>query len=678
MITRTPKRQEIVSFVLCALAAAPAAALGSACAYGDQVTTGAQGSVGSGGGSGGEGGAGAGEVGGASNSSSSAASGTGGGDVKCKSDGDCMAHPAGPVCDTETGDCVGCLPANDTCPTAQFCDPAVKACAPGCKDDADCAEGAAARCDVAAHACVECLADADCAPGTICIGAACVPGCSPTQDCQPGFTCCGSTCFDLLNDVEHCGDCLNPCETPAHASVSCNMGACQMGACDAAWGNCDFDFANGCEWNVLQDGACLCSPGAFQICYTGPLGTLGVGPCKAGIQFCEPSGAAWGPCNGQVVPVSEVCANNVDEDCNGAKDDPPDYDGDGWTACQGDCCDLAGGCADPAHVNPGAFEVVGNGVNDDCDASTSDAVAPAACSTLQDFSAVTAIDVAKAMELCRFTTQSPQLPDKKWGVITAQHLLANGNVPSNAQLIDMQNYQTAILTNYGTGGIVPKKGPTMAGISTGRMRDAGDPDYMPPNGGYEFGYDSTPPAAYLAAHGGSLPSSAGCSGACPAGSGASDPVNIRLKIRVPTNAQSFSYDFRFVSAEYWTWTCTTFNDFFLALLQTSAPGIPADKNISFDSKNNPVSVNNGFFDVCVPKGCYDCPAGDAPLNGTGMELGNTGGATKWLTTDAPVAPGETMQLELMIFDVTDNVLDSLALLDNFRWNLTPAVVETHE
>ena len=60
-----------------------------------------------------------------------------------------------------------------------------------------------------------------------------------------------------------------------------------------------------------------------------------------------------------------------------------------------------------------------------------------------------------------------------------------------------------------------------------------------------------------------------------------------------------------------------------------------------------------------------------------MEIGSTGGATTWLTTDAPVVPGETIQLELMLFDVSDGILDSVVLLDNFRWGLQPAVVNTH-
>jgi hypothetical protein len=72
-----------------------------------------------------------------------------------------------------------------------------------------------------------------------------------------------------------------------------------------------------------------------------------------------------------------------------------------------------------------------------------------------------------------------------------------------------------------------------------------------------------------------------------------------------------------------------------------------------------------------------CPGGPAELAGTGFgdrEVygyceGETlgGGATGWLTTQAPVQPGETITLELMIADTGDAILDSSILLDNFRW-----------
>ena len=47
---------------------------------------------------------------------------------------------------------------------------------------------------------------------------------------------------------------------------------------------------------------------------------------------------------------------------------------------------------------------------------------------------------------------------------------------------------------------MPEIGTTMAGISSGRMRDAGDAGYVAPNSGSNPGSTSTPPATYLAAH----------------------------------------------------------------------------------------------------------------------------------------------------------------------------------
>ena len=56
------------------------------------------------------------------------------------------------------------------------------------------------------------------------------------------------------------------------------------------------------------------------------------------------AGTSWGLCTGFVVPVQEVCGNSLDEDCNGTPDDVPDIDGDGWTRCDGDCCEDAAEC----------------------------------------------------------------------------------------------------------------------------------------------------------------------------------------------------------------------------------------------------------------------------------------------------------------------------------------------
>ncbi|HRI65527.1 MAG TPA: choice-of-anchor L domain-containing protein, partial [Polyangium sp.] len=435
---------------------------------------------------------------------------------------------------------------------------------------------------------------------------------------------------------------------------------------------------NGCEWNVLQDGACLCEPGMTRPCYQGGPNTEGTGPCVGGTQTCDVSGTSWGACVGQVLPRAEICANMIDEDCNGVVDDSEDADADGWPRCSGDCCDsLLDGCDTPALVNPGAYEFVGNGVDDDCDAATSETMPPPPCSTVAKYTGVSSLDVAQAIGLCQTTTLNPPLPQRKWGLTYAGILFPDGTNPTLGQMVTILNRQLAVLTDYGTGGIVPREGATMLGLSTGYMRDTGDPN-CPAEPDTNNNLTSFPPASYLAAHGGVLPGSNGCNSACPSGTGANDATNIRYRIRVPTNAKSFSYQFKFVSYEYWMYSCQTYNDYFLALLQTTAPGIPADKNISFDELMNPVSVNNGFFDVCKPKGCYTCPAGYTELAGTGMEQQNFGGGTKWLTTEAPVIPGETIQVEFMIFDVSDNWLDSVVLIDNFKWGQSTAVVNTHD
>jgi hypothetical protein len=63
----------------------------------------------------------------------------------------------------------------------------------------------------------------------------------------------------------------------------------------------------------MVDEGCTCVNGSTQSCYTGPMGTQGVGPCTAGTQTC--AGGQWGNCNGQVVPGTEIC-DAIDQDCD--------------------------------------------------------------------------------------------------------------------------------------------------------------------------------------------------------------------------------------------------------------------------------------------------------------------------------------------------------------------------
>jgi hypothetical protein len=468
---------------------------------------------------------------------------------------------------------------------------------------------------------------------------------------------------------------------------------------------CDDLEDNDCDGivnNGFDDGAagCVCTPGFVEPCYDGPPGTEGVGVCTGGTRTCETTGRNFRFCAGQVVPSLDLCGNGVDEDCDGTADNPPDQDGDGWTICDGDCCDdPLQGCADPALVNPGAIEFPGNQVDDDCD-GTVDNPTPACDGTLAANSS-SALDYARAMDLCQTTTETAPIGQRSWGVISAQFLLPDGTGAPNAAA-------RSIRTTFGNN-IVPQAGSSLASISTGTAAfpSSAAPTYSAVQPGLDVTQSSSPPADWLAANGGNLPNAPGCP-APQGGNTANDPIMLQLRIRVPTNANSFSFNSYFLSSEYPEWVCSAFNDFFVVLLDSAFAGMPAnpaDKNLATYTDpmgvEYPVGVNlafgdTGLFTQCLngPTGCGSgavagntttC-AGTLDLSGTGYDQVNAppafssdptgcgtsnlaGGGTGWLTTSGNVVPGEIIELRIMVWDTGDGFYDSTALLDNFVWNV---------
>jgi len=412
------------------------------------------------------------------------------------------------------------------------------------------------------------------------------------------------------------------------------------------------------------------------------MGTENVGPCTGGMQSCTSAGS-WGSCTGEVVPVGEVCGDNIDNNCNGMTDENVDADGDGFTTCDGDCCDSTE-CSNPAQVNPGAFDVAGDGVDNDCDGMIDNTVA--ICDQGLT-SAGSAMDYAKSIELCQTATMA----DKKWGVISATWTLADGTMVPNPK-------SHAILPHYGTG-VMPHAGTNLMLISSGNAAGEGDPNYDMTLSG-SMGKTSGFPADFLSANGGKLPNAPGCP--APNGATANDPVMLTLEVRVPTNAASFTLDTNFFSDEFPEWTCSKFNDFFVVLLDSTYAGTPAnpsDKNLAFYTNTGgmkyPVGVNlaagnTGLFTQCM-NGATGCESalmggtagtistctGTAELAGTGLEQGAPyecdsgsvmGGGTGWLSTSGNVQPGEIMKLRIAIWDTSDPNLDSLAVIDNFKWS----------
>jgi hypothetical protein len=443
-------------------------------------------------------------------------------------------------------------------------------------------------------------------------------------------------------------------------------------------------------------GACstgVCNAGETRACYSGAKETENVGPCGGGVQTCTQAGE-WGTCEGEVVPQGEVCGNGVDDNCNGQVDEDVDLDGDGFTTCGGDCCDSSTVCGNPAEVNPSAFDVAGDGVDNDCDGKVDNA--QTFCDQALHSGSTSASDYAQALDICQTAT----MQDKKWGVLDAALTLPDGQGTPDPN-------QYSIRHHFGAH-VMPEAGVSMVLLSTGTAAGKQDtaPAYHDPVS-YMGTKTSGFPADFLAANNGELPNAPGCPKPIST-SGANDPVMLTLHLRVPSNAHSFSMKTNFFSSEFPEWTCSQFNDFFVVLLDSQYqgnPANPADKNLAIYREPAtgaavPVGVNlahgdTGLFTQCV-NGTTGCAAGHEDAITTCMgtdELASTGfddpssnacdagstkgGATGWLTTTGNVVPGEIITLRIAIWDTSDHAYDSLAVIDGFQWSAdssTPGTV----
>ena len=145
------------------------------------------------------------------------------------------------------------------------------------------------------------------------------------DDCNGKVNDSGADCVCVPNQAVACYD--GPFDTR-------NIGQCKDGTmtCDAlgqSFGPCTGQTLPGtedcalpgdenCDGNVNESSAgCVCTAGATTACYGGPVGTKDVGPCVGGTQTCNADGKGWGPCVGEVIPQTETCFNDIDDDCNG-------------------------------------------------------------------------------------------------------------------------------------------------------------------------------------------------------------------------------------------------------------------------------------------------------------------------------------------------------------------------
>jgi hypothetical protein len=289
------------------------------------------------------------------------------------------------------------------------------------------------------------------------------------------------------------------------------------------------------------------------------------------------------------------------------------------------------------------------------------------------------MDAVKALGLCD-------------GVVSARWVSADGSDPPTQKEFEFGEdpvtsfpYGRGILDGFGPN-VTPREGANVVAISSGKARRPGDPDFVDPASGtftfYQKNYKGEPPFGFPK-------ESPACDGVLTGKP--RDSIALELVLKVPDWAKGFAFDFDFYTYEWPQWVCSTFNDFFVSILDPIPQG-QLDGNISFDPLGNPISVNSAFVSVCACDGgppcmagaggtakTYTCDKGRDELNGNGFGKENTGedhAATSWLTTTAPVESGSTVTLRLAIYDSGDGSFDSTTLLDKFRWLPKSPVITT--
>ncbi|MBX3224384.1 MAG: putative metal-binding motif-containing protein [Labilithrix sp.] len=354
-----------------------------------------------------------------------------------------------------------------------------------------------------------------------------------------------------------------------------------------------------------------------------------------------------------------------------------DCDDDGYAAPE-DCNDQ------DKLINPGAYDFPGDNVDNDCDGTIDNPTT--ACETIPSENPGSPTDFARAADICAQPHYDP-LIKAAWGQV-------KGYGPGQRLWTsETKKEQVGIVTSFGEN--TPRRGKTMMGLATGPW-NARDPRSGVPLDGTEFHIDDACKEIPLDAN----DCRALSYGSAGGGVSVQDWAELRLWLKVPTNAGSGVIDFSFFSTEFNQFWNASLNDAFFILVSSQKR---SGQNVATDTNGLGVTVNSGFFQLC-PKapgppglaqdkaaGLQQCVGvdGDSSLGifgsirGTGYDgaavssdytvqavNGNKyvyGGGTGWLSAKFPTVPGEELMVRVIVLDTFDGLKDSAVIVDGFRW-----------
>ena len=193
----------------------------------------------------------------------------------------------------------------------------------------------------------DCDGDTDERPNGDPLTLTCYSGPAGTEDvgvCQGGYQrCLGATGFGGACIDEVVPASSEPCDgQDNNCNGQIDEGFDQDGdgvtSCGGDCNDADPDIRPGVleVCNAIDDDCDGNVDGNDTACYTGPAGTATVGACRPGTAIC--TNGTPGTCRNEITPVAEVC-DGQDNDCDGEVDEDFDQDGDGVVSCGGDCDD---------------------------------------------------------------------------------------------------------------------------------------------------------------------------------------------------------------------------------------------------------------------------------------------------------------------------------------------------